>query len=214
MHKARKGKSMTKCQYVPILAAVLMLGSIPGGWAQSVASSGLAAGVAPAGPVVDGLALSASTDKGMCVGGEAIVLKLALTNPTTSTQYLGVVGSASPLDLFDFRVTFADMGQVPLTAFGKRSLKRNPNLPSVLMSVFSFHVQPGKALHYQVVVNRLFDMTRSGTYRIIVRRYDPFATGMHNTSAKHPPLLVSNTVAVRVVDPEPDFYDSNTILRL
>ncbi len=204
---------MTKRLCVPILAAVLMLGSSPAGWTQSAASSGLTAGAPPAEPVVDGLALSASTDKGTSVGGDGIVLKLALTNPTGSTQYLGVVGSASPLDLFDFRVTFADTGQAPLTAFGKRRLKRNPNLPSASISVFSFRVSPGKTLRYQVVVNRLFDMTRSGTYRIVVRWHDLFAAGRDVTGVKHPVVLVSNPVVVRVEDPDPDFYGEGSILR-
>jgi len=96
------------------LVPALTLGIRQAGWAQ--AASFLNPSSAPrwptVGPVVDGLSLSAKTDKLVYTAGEAIVLKIDLNNPTTATQSRIITGRGfgGPFDMFDFDVTFADEG--------------------------------------------------------------------------------------------------------
>jgi len=80
-------------------------------------------------------------------------------------------------------------------------LKRNLNVEMDPLSIYGVSVAPGKADEYRVVISRLFDMSRGGSYRIIVRWHDPSVKQIL-------PALVSNETAVRVDEPAREFYES------
>ncbi len=143
-----------------LLLPVALISSYQVGWAQSSTSLSPNSVTikAPSGTLVQGLALSVDTDKQGYMGGDAILLKIALVNSTNSYHYRLVVGSASVFDLFDFDLRYADEGQVPLTAFGVKRLKRSPGPHLDPFSVFGLSVPPGQSLVYQVVISRLFDI--------------------------------------------------------
>ena len=208
----RKGK-MRKLFSALVSVLVLAFGTQQTSTAQSASLLSRVTTESPAGPVVNGLALSASTDKQVYVGGEAIILKVALTNPTPAYRNQVMIGSVSSFALFDYEARYADQSQVPLTAFGKISLKRVLGTHFDPFSVFILNIPPGKSLDYHVVISRLFDMSRGGTYQITVRWHDPSndVVGQHNP--KRLSAFVSNQAIVRVEEPTPEFYGNSGIIR-
>jgi hypothetical protein len=113
------------------------------------------------GKAVEGQALSIATEKTVYAPGERVVLNVAFKNVGQKIVFIGV-------DYFfnsnSVKVMFADGKDVPLTSYGKLYAKRKGG------SGFTFDAKPGEYLHIEIELNRMFDMTLAGKYRISVQR--------------------------------------------
>ena len=106
--------------------------------------------------------LSARFDKSVTVPGEMVILSVALLNYGTNTVFL-----PSTMDFGDYQIHVSDENglAVPLTRYGE-NLRR----AQVGASTTEYMLPPGKILIVRFVLNRLFDLSMAGKYRVKVSR--------------------------------------------
>ncbi|BCM92343.1 hypothetical protein IAD21_04222 [Abditibacteriota bacterium] len=110
-------------------------------------------------PEVAGFALITSIDKASYKPTEPIILDMKLKNQrTTNVAYW----TGSPFSIFNISVTAPNGAPASLTEYGKQ--KMGP----ITGSHFGRILKPGDEITGQFLLNRLYDMTLSGKYKISV----------------------------------------------
>jgi hypothetical protein len=142
-------------------------------------------------------------DKQMFVSGEAIMLKVSISN--TTNVPLHIMGTIFDVDC-QTEVRNGRGELVPLTEWAKHL----PRMYGIDISIGRLFIGPGQESREALQVNRLYDMSAPGEYSIVVRRGVPGRS--HGQ-----PEVVSNRVTLRVVgDAEqssPPGARSNAVLR-
>jgi len=77
------------------------------------------------------------------------------------------------LSSFEFVVQYtgggmAQGGRVPMTRYGAEELAAYDAVKNI-----EYRLKPGQKMKYEFPLNRMFDLTASGTYSVQVRRYVP-----------------------------------------
>jgi hypothetical protein len=139
------------------------------------------------GPITEGFQLSARLEKdevGVC---EPIVLELHIRNASAEVLLLDDI-----LPEMDYEMTIEDeQGNImPLTSYGRRIMSNKEEMGSKVLKF-----KPWEEQRCSVLVNRIYDMTFSGTYAIAVKRGGIIKEGRVITAK-----VVSNTVSVKIVD--------------
>lgn len=163
---------------------------------------------AAATPMVKGLEMSIGLDQGAYRADEPARLEVFIKNTAEEEVSLGM--SASDLSSFDLVVQYtgggmAQGGRAPLTRYGAQVLSdfaAAKNVPIRLKS--------GEQSRYQFPLNRMYDMSVSGTYSVTARRYVPGqarydGAGQPMTldpKAKPPEELISNELSVEITEPK------------
>ncbi len=110
------------------------------------------------------LTLTASMEQPVCREGQPVVLALALRNESKERFIVG--GSAFEEASFQITVTDKTGRSVPRTSLGERVLTP----PMAVFANSTIILAPDQTLRYRFNLARLFDLSRSGTYRVDVSR--------------------------------------------
>lgn len=134
---------------------------------------------------------------------EPISLEVIIKNTGTEKAFLGM--SASDLSHFDFAVSYVgggmtQSGKMPLTKYGTKLLQELPAAKNV-----SIWLKPGEQRSYRFALNRMVDLTLSGTYSIAIKRTIPAQPTQDNegnklTGTNMPDELVSNELTVAITE--------------
>lgn len=137
-----------------------------------------------AGPVTEGFQLSARAEKEVFAPNEPILLQITLKNVTKRTL-VHVVGSHE-----DYPVIVKDEEgkNVPPTRYKRQRDSRRTSFAHGSMDIDS-----GEEVKSDILVNRMYDMTKSGTYFITASHSVP------NSDKTRAVRVMSNTVQVKVL---------------
>jgi len=114
-----------------------------------------------------GYLLSVTLEKPEVSASEPVVIRVAVKNGSKeSISYILEL----PEKTFKLSVKDAKGREVPLTAYGKRLFGKRPQGESGTQGV---NLKPGAKSEFRMLVNRIYDMTVSGTYTIVARRAFP-----------------------------------------
>jgi hypothetical protein len=154
------------------------------------------------GPVTKGLQMSVRLEKAQYRYGESIQLDVLIRRTANEEADLGM--SVSDLSSFDFDVRYvsggmAQAGRMPLTKYGAKLLEDHEAVKNIRI-----WLKAGEQRPYQFPLNRLVDMTLSGTYSVTVHRYVP-GRPRHDSEdhprqpgPRKPDDLVSNELSVEI----------------
>jgi hypothetical protein len=112
------------------------------------------------GSAIEGQTVSIATDKADLAMGQPVILHICFKNVG---QQNVKAAQKDPLGTYFITVLARDGKQAPLTFYGRKAIKRNDanNLEKLT---------PGESVCDEVVLNRLFDFTYSGVYKVSVKR--------------------------------------------
>ena len=113
-----------------------------------------------------------------------MLLEIAMTNASDKNIYYGVIAGWPAWQMFQIDLRDATGRPVPKTPVGQRV----SNGPSAVTGVVSVPLAPGKVLRPQVILNRVYDLSRPGEYTVQAIRTDS-ASGVE---------VKSNILAFRV----------------
>lgn len=110
-----------------------------------------------------GLRVSIATDKSHCVQGTAIELRIEAENVSAETRHLIVMNETTD---FDLQVTLPTGEPAPLTLYGQQRRRQ------ATAGLFrSRTIAPGDSCVIRTMrLNAYYDMSLTGTYRIVVRK--------------------------------------------
>jgi len=137
-------------------------------WLSVALLTGFAAAQSPAAA----FSLVISTPHTTVRAGEPVPLTIVMTNKSDHDTGYGRVLGGIPSSIFDVYVLNKNNRDVPETAYGQ---KRHGTAPGELIggSVFGFKLPPGNSMHEDLMLNKEWDISESGTYKIHVERFDP-----------------------------------------
>jgi hypothetical protein len=115
------------------------------------------------GEQVEGYRLSLSTDKAQFAPGERVDLHVVLRNVGPDDAR---VATGRLMVFHTFTVLLPSGQEAPLTLYGQRQVQSrlNPGGRGVVV------LEPGEELTTDLDLNRLFDMTLTGTYKVTAKR--------------------------------------------
>ena len=157
------------------------------------------------GPVTRGLQMSIRLERTRYGGGEPILLEVVIRNTANAEADLGM--SACDLSSFDFAVRYvgggmSQAGRMPFTRYGAKLLEDLGASKNMLI-----RLKAGEQRRYRFALNRMVDMTLSGTYSVAVNRHVPGRPRHDRAGHPLPPgpdkpaELVSNELTVEVAEP-------------
>jgi hypothetical protein len=141
------------------------------------------------GSTVNGMALSIATEKDKYALGEEILLNVLLKNVGDKEASLW---EEAPAYSYKPSVLLPDGKACPLTPFGKSLLRDD----SQGISSSSIRLKSGEMACVEFVMNRLYDFTRNGKYKVSVRRINvlsPKGDGFEKSLS-----ILSNTLEITV----------------
>ena len=155
-----------------------------------------------------GLTLTLHTDSPKFVSGEMIILKATIKNVSSQTAYIPENGLTE--DEFVLHVKDEQGVDVPRTLWGQAEHAVHvprPHESNDFGIVASRVFAPGAEITFQFVLNREFDLSKSGFYYVT-------ATRLHvpNLSWTQSCQLDSPTFKVQIVDPDFDITAPQDIL--
>ncbi len=130
--------------------------------------------------------LIAQLKKDLFKPGEPIILKVILKNISKKTHTIVVSG---PERDYDIIVKDNKGAIVPLTKYGKRLMDNKGEFRAIGKKIKS-----QKEIQINLLINRIYDMTISGTYSIKVERF------VLEQNRKKFAKVISNTVKIKVAD--------------
>jgi hypothetical protein len=150
------------------------------------------------GPLTKGLQMSIRLDRTQVRAGEAILLDVTIRNTGKGEADLGM--SVDDLSSFDFVVQYVGGGmtqceRMPFTKYGAKMLEEREAAKNI-----PIRLKTGEERTYHFPLNRMVDMTLSGTYSLVVQRYIP---GQPRHDREGRPLPVAS--------PKPDDLSSNEL---
>lgn len=151
-----------------------------------------------------GVEISLRLEREQYRADEPITLELVIKNTGTEVVDLGM--SASDLSSFDFVVRYVgggmtQGGRMPLTKYGTKLLQEVPAAKNILIQL-----KPGEQRPYRFALNRMIDLTLSGSYSVVVNRTFP-AQQRHDAQGRLQPglspldELTSNELFVGITEP-------------
>ena len=150
--------------------------------------------VAHTGSIKEGFQLSAQVEKATFRPQEAIKVSVLVKNTTASTRMFDeaikpVSGKPWPERTIKLVVKNSGGKTAALTAYGKSVFDK-----AILPPGTQQNLEAGQEITRTLLVNRLFDMTLSGTYTITAERH------VFSQDGKRWPRLVSNSVQVTIAE--------------
>jgi hypothetical protein len=146
---------------------------------------------------VKGLQMSLRLERERYRVDEPVALEVVIKNNREEEADLGM--SAADLSNFEFVVRYVgggmtQAGKMPMTKFGTKLLNEVPDSKNV-----PIRLKPGGQRSYRFTLNRMVDLTLSGTYSVAVKR----AVSSHPLpdAAGKLDVLVSNELAVEIMEP-------------
>jgi hypothetical protein len=150
---------------------------------------------------IKGLEMSLRLDRETYRFDEPITLELIIKNIGAEKIYLGM--SATDMSSFDFVVNYVgggmtQFGRMSLTNYGTKLLQELPASKNI-----AIWLKPGEQRSYRFALNRMVDMTLSGTYSVVLKRTVPAqptqdAEGNKLTGTLLPNVLISNKLSVGI----------------
>jgi hypothetical protein len=155
--------------------------------------------------VLKGLQMSIGLEREQYRADEPVILEVIIKNTLDEEADLGM--SASDLSSFAFVVRYVDGGmsqarRMPLTKFGATLLQDRDSAKNV-----PIRLKGGEQRPYRFPLNRMVDMTLSGTYSVAINRYVPGQPRYDGEGRPLPPgpkkpdELVSNELSVGIKEP-------------
>jgi len=153
---------------------------------------------------VKGLQMSLKLEREQYRIDEPITLEVVIKNTGAEKAFLGM--SSSDMSQFDFAVCYVgggmtQSGKMPLTKYGTKLLQELPAAKNI-----SIWLKPGEQRSYRFALNRMVDLTLSGTYSVTLKRTIPVQPprdeeGNKLTDTSMPDELISNELSVGITEP-------------
>ena len=151
---------------------------------------------------VTGLQMSIRLERDSYRVDEPITLEVVIKNGGTENAFLGM--SAADIGRFDFEINYVSggmAGKMPLTKYGTMLLQEIPATKNI-----TIWLKPGEQRSYRFALNRIVDLTLSGTCSVVLKRSVPAQPTHDNeghqlSAANLPDVLTSNELTVGITEP-------------